>query len=130
MGAKRYIRCFSRREGEGLRAKYSHVEEASLDILGKMLKFNPRRRSTVLQLLDHALFTEIKDTSRETTSERRISLDFEKEPDLDEGLLRRYFTQEIRNSDHEVPKAGSLFARRAKPRPAQSGAAANKITFG
>lgn len=40
---------------------------------------------------EHRLFGEVRDIATETTSERYVTLDFEKEPDLDEPLLRKFF---------------------------------------
>lgn len=99
--AKRYIACFAKRPGDGLARKFPHVEEESLELLGSMLSFNATKRIRVTQALEHELFnrvtdsTVIRDASKETVAEQFISLDFEREPDLDEALLRRYFRQEI-----------------------------------
>merc|ERR1712007_47451 len=79
--AKRYIRCFQHREG---------------DILAKMLRFNPQERVNVDRALCHRLFEGIRDETREKLSDIHVTLEFEKEPDLDESLLRRYFCKEIR----------------------------------
>lgn len=101
--AKRYIRCFAVRDGEGLAAKYPHVEADSVDILNRMLRFNPTERIAVTESLEHKLFKNIRDLSRETTAESRISLDFEREPDLDEKLLRKYFFKEIKRYHRDLP---------------------------
>ncbi|CAJ1411422.1 unnamed protein product, partial [Effrenium voratum] len=93
--AKRYIRCFAAREGDGLAAKFPAVDADAIDILNRMLRFNPKDRIAVTEALEHRLFTSganvIRDTSRETSAPQYITLDFEKEPDLDEKLLRKYF---------------------------------------
>lgn len=99
--AKRYINCFSKRDGDGLKAKFPEVADAELDILDSMLKFNPKHRISVPQALEHKLFISeagvIRDASKETSAPKYLTLDFEKEPDLDETLLRRYFSKEIQN---------------------------------
>jgi len=102
--AKRYIRCFTKREGDGLRQKFPIADEDSIDILDKMLRFNPTARTPVRELLEHRLFGEVRDIATETTSERYVTLDFEKEPDLDEPLLRKFFCKEIRQYHPEVPE--------------------------
>uniref|UniRef100_A0A7S0FM43 Mitogen-activated protein kinase n=1 Tax=Pyrodinium bahamense TaxID=73915 RepID=A0A7S0FM43_9DINO len=102
--AKRYIRCFAKRPGEGLRSKFPHVDVDSNDILDRMLRFNPRERLPVTSALDHKLFQDIRDAHKETTAPSFISLEFEKEPDLDETLLRKYFCKEIRRYHAEVPE--------------------------
>lgn len=98
--AKRYIRCFAARDGDGLSVKFPGVEADSIDILNRMLRFNPKDRIAVTEALEHRLFTSgpnvIRDTSRETSAPKYVTLEFEKEPDLDEKLLRKYFCKEIK----------------------------------
>jgi len=94
--AKRYIRCFQKREGARLMQKFPHHDPLAIDILGAMLRFNPRNRVSVERALEHHLFTDIRDVTREVAGNSFVSLDFEKEPDLDESLLRRYFCKEMR----------------------------------
>jgi len=101
--AKRYIKCFQPREGEGLKSKFPLVDDDSIDILGQMLQFNPSSRTAVKSALEHKLFAEIRDPEAETTAPSYITLDFEKEPDLDEVLLRKYFCKEIQIYHPEVP---------------------------
>lgn len=94
--ARRYLQCFNKREGEGLKTKFPHVEGSSIDFLEKLLRFSPRDRMTVAQALEHPLFLDLREPSRETIAPTTVTLDFEKEPDLDEALLRRYFLREMR----------------------------------
>eukprot|EP00931_Biecheleriopsis_adriatica_P024677 TRINITY_DN15314_c0_g1_i1.p1 TRINITY_DN15314_c0_g1~~TRINITY_DN15314_c0_g1_i1.p1 ORF type:complete len:439 (-),score=92.59 TRINITY_DN15314_c0_g1_i1:159-1475(-) len=101
--ARRYIKCFSSREGEGLKGKFPNVEEQQLDLLDKMLRFDSKGRLPVTDALEHRLFASIRDVSRETTAPATISLEFEKEPDLDDRLLRNYFRKEIKKYHPEVP---------------------------
>lgn len=101
--AKRYIRCFAAREGEGLQSKFPHVEPNSIDVLNQMLRFNPSSRVAVDLLLNHGLFAEIRELEKEMTAKGFIFLEFEKELDLDEGLLRKFFCKEVQNFHPEVP---------------------------
>mmetsp|Transcript_21138 Transcript_21138/g.45826 ORF Transcript_21138/g.45826 Transcript_21138/m.45826 type:complete len:421 (-) Transcript_21138:113-1375(-) len=102
--AKKYIRCFTKRQGDGLRSKFPHVEEGSIDILDKMLKFSPRARLTVNKALEHALLKDIRDPSKETTAPGMVVLDFEKQKELGERDLRINFCREIRKYHPEVPE--------------------------
>jgi len=102
--ARRYIQCFAPRDGEGLAAKFPFAERESHDILDKMLRFNPKQREQVVNLLEHPLFGEIREPQKETTADGYITLEFEKEPDLDEDLLRQYFCQEIRKYHTDMPE--------------------------
>lgn len=102
--AKRYIRCFATREGDGLQSKWPHVHEDSISILQGMLQFNWRSRIGVNEALEHRLFASgnIRDKNRETTSSEIVTLGFEKEPDLFEALLRKYFREEIRKYQKDI----------------------------
>merc|ERR1711972_394166 len=102
--AKRYIRCFAAREGDGFKSKFPMAEDDSIEILDKMLRFNPSSRIRVEDALECGLFREIREPARETTAPGFVALDFEKEPDLDETLLRKYFCKEIRVYHPDVPQ--------------------------
>eukprot|EP00443_Scrippsiella_acuminata_P114190 CAMPEP_0115620614 /NCGR_PEP_ID=MMETSP0272-20121206/25300_1 /TAXON_ID=71861 /ORGANISM="Scrippsiella trochoidea, Strain CCMP3099" /LENGTH=424 /DNA_ID=CAMNT_0003056705 /DNA_START=77 /DNA_END=1351 /DNA_ORIENTATION=+ len=93
---RRYIRCFAKREGEGLRSRFPHVDHDTVDLLGRFLHFNPQDRMGVNQALEHPIFSEVRLPEKETMSSSLVSLDFEKEPDLDEVMLRDYFRSEMK----------------------------------
>merc|ERR1712110_562318 len=59
--ARRYIQCFAKRDGEGLVSKFPHVHADSVNILEGMLVFNPRKRISVDQALEHPLFADIRE---------------------------------------------------------------------
>jgi len=98
--ARRYLRCFAEREGGGLKGRLPHAEAGSVDLLERMLRFNPSERVIVEEALAHPLFAEIRDHGKEGTASKLVTLDFEKEPDLDEALIRKYFGQEILKQQH------------------------------
>jgi len=102
--AKRYIQCFAKREGDGLKSKFDLADDDCIDILSRMLRFNPCDRIAVAEALGHPSVAEVREPSRETSAPAHIQLDFEKEPDLDEMLLRKYFAREIRKYHAEVPE--------------------------
>jgi mitogen-activated protein kinase 1/3 len=102
--AKRYIKCFAPRTGDGLPSKFPHVDPHAIELLNKMLKFNPRDRIAVGQALEDLLFSEMRDVAKERTAAGFITLEFEKEPDMDAVLLRKYFCKEIRRYHDEVPE--------------------------
>jgi len=105
--ARRYVRCFGRREPQSFQSKWPHVEEDSLDIMSKMLRFNPGERPRASQCVAHPLFTDIRVTGKETTAAAPlVPPDFEKEPDLHEDLLRQYFAAEVRKY-RDVVEVGS-----------------------
>jgi mitogen-activated protein kinase 1/3 len=101
--AKRYIKCFASREGEGIKSKFAHAPESSIDVLEQMLKVSPTKRMTVQDALADKVFAEIRDPGLERSFEgANITLSFEKEPDLSEQLLRKYFLTEIQRFHPEM----------------------------
>eukprot|EP00913_Durusdinium_trenchii_P001264 g1165.t1 len=84
--AKRYIRCFAARDFPTVLLQLA---------------------SSMMVALEHRLFTSgpnvIRDQSRETSAPKYVTLEFEKEPDLDEKLLRKYFCKEIKKYHPEMP---------------------------
>lgn len=100
--AKKYINCFAAREGDGLRSKFPDIAAESIDMLDKMLRFNPKTRIEVAKALTHALFNEIRDEAKEKSASSVVYVEFEKEPDLDEMLLRKYFCKEVKKYHPEV----------------------------
>lgn len=102
--AKKYIACFAKRPGDGLKPRFPNVEDLSIDILSGMLKFSPSNRITVQASLEHPLFKEIRDVKRETKAPAMVVLEFEKEKELTELALRKNYCKEIRKYHPEVPE--------------------------
>jgi mitogen-activated protein kinase 1/3 len=94
--AKRYLKCFTHRPGEGLKQNFPDVDDRFLDILGKLLIFDPDVRIKVNDALTHEIFTELRKPEAETVRDGLIVLEFEKESDLDEKRLRQCFGAEIK----------------------------------
>mmetsp|Transcript_39241 Transcript_39241/g.108078 ORF Transcript_39241/g.108078 Transcript_39241/m.108078 type:complete len:420 (-) Transcript_39241:130-1389(-) len=106
--ARRYLKCFVARAGIGLaehlREQACPADPDMIDVLSKMLIFNPSKRITVGAALEHPLFRDLRQPERETVAPTVITLAFEKERDLDEPLLRKYFAKEVRKYHPEVPE--------------------------
>merc|ERR1712232_1271611 len=80
--AKRYLKCFDDRKGDGFAKVFPHITKASLEMLEKTLVFSPTKRITVKAALEHAIFEPIRDPSKETEHGSLVVLDFEKEKDF------------------------------------------------
>merc|ERR1712232_210934 len=86
---------FEPRKGDGFSSVLPGIAPGSLNMLERMLKFDPGTRITVEAALEHEIFTTIRDLSKETTHGSLIMLDFEKEDKLDEAKLRSYYRKAI-----------------------------------
>lgn len=103
--AKKYVANFAKREGTGFADKLKHVDRPSLDILTKLLKFNPSERMAVQQALEHPIFQELRDVKKEKVATSMVVLDFEKGKDLTEHFLRTEFIKQIREYHPDMPEA-------------------------
>jgi len=102
--AKKYMSCFTRRNGAGFGERFPRVDGAALDMLEKLLLFSPSERINVHKALEHPVVQEIRDVKKENGAEGLVRLDFEKEPELTEALLRRQYLREVRKYHPEVPE--------------------------
>lgn len=69
--------------------------EECLDFLEKTLQFNPMKRITIDDALDHPFVGKVKDKSKEIVANEICTIEFEKEGDLPVTRLRELFIQEI-----------------------------------
>ena len=92
---KRYIRCFTPREGTGLAAKFPGANAETIDLLQRMLVFNYRHRVQVQQILEHPYLQEVRRPNAEVVAPQQVFLPFELEPELSQDHLRRYFVAEM-----------------------------------
>lgn len=100
--AKRYIRIFQAREGINLRQRFPAASPEAVDMLRRMLVFNPKKRITVDEALCHGLFKEIRNNAIEVTAKQRVRLPFDDWENLDKHQLRYAFLREISRYHSEV----------------------------
>lgn len=93
--ALEYLKTFSHRARVDLKTKYPAAGDDALDLLNKMLVFNPFYRITVDECLNHGFLQPVRDKSLETVEPEEIKLAFESEKGLDERKLRALFMEEI-----------------------------------
>ncbi|CAD7965164.1 unnamed protein product [Amoebophrya sp. A25] len=104
---RRYVRCFKQRKAVPLNEidRFKNASPECLDLLQKMLVFEPSERISVDEAVHHPVFKGIRKPEEETVAPAKIVLDFEAEPELDEARLRKYFLLEIQryHPDIEMP---------------------------
>ena len=93
--AIKYLKIFKPRSHIDLKAKFPATRDDALDLLNKMLIFNPSERITVDDCLEHPLFAGVRRKSSEKTMSNIIELPFENEKDLGEDKLKELFIKEI-----------------------------------
>ncbi|KAL5997587.1 mitogen-activated protein kinase [Asimina triloba] len=75
--AKRYIRLLPRHPRQSFREKFSNVHPDAIDLVEKMLTFDPRKRITVEDALAHPYLNSLHDISDEPVCTTPFSFDFE-----------------------------------------------------
>jgi len=95
--AKKYLKLFEPRAGEGIASKFSDdLDPAAVDLLEKMLRFNPAKRITVAEALELEFLADCRDITKELLAESPVVLDFDTEgKELSEQELRIQFEKEI-----------------------------------
>ncbi len=93
-----YLGSFPKRERTDLTALYPGAGEDAIDLLSKILIFNPYFRITVDDALAHPFFNKIRKAEKEAESATHVELEFDttdKTKDLDSKKLRALFVEEI-----------------------------------
>jgi mitogen-activated protein kinase 1/3 len=90
-----YLKSLKVRNKKNLKSKFPGSSDDALDLLDQMLKFNPNKRITVNQALEHPFFKEVKDPSKEVEADFNLEFEFEKDDNLTMEKLRTLFIQVI-----------------------------------
>lgn len=94
--ALEYLKTFTARPRVDFRELYPAASKEAIDLINKMLLFNPYFRITVPEVLAHPFFESVRDKTKEITTTESIVLSFEKEGDLDAARLRELFVDDIK----------------------------------
>eukprot|EP00745_Piridium_sociabile_P023429 TRINITY_DN36498_c0_g2_i1.p1 TRINITY_DN36498_c0_g2~~TRINITY_DN36498_c0_g2_i1.p1 ORF type:complete len:420 (-),score=37.01 TRINITY_DN36498_c0_g2_i1:146-1405(-) len=101
--AKRYIRIFHAREGIDIAQRFPAASADAVDMLKRMLVFNPSKRITIDDALAHPLFRDIRNHNLEQmTAKEKVKLPFDDWESMEEQQLRYAFLKEISRYHPEV----------------------------
>jgi serine/threonine protein kinase len=78
-----------------LKLRFPGSTDEALDLLEKMLRFNPKNRITVDEALEHPFFKQVRAPSKEVQADFNLEFEFEKDPGLTIDKLRIYLVQVI-----------------------------------
>ena len=85
-----YLKSFVPIERIDFFKKYPGASPDAIDLINRMLQFNPYFRISVDDALNHPFFNKVKKPHKEVLSDVKISLEFESEH-LDRDKLRELF---------------------------------------
>jgi len=85
--ALEYLDAFPQKAKTDLNKLYPGAGDEAIDLLGRMLVFNPYFRVSVDEALNHPFFKKVRKPEKEIHSDKEIMIEFEKEH-LDKKKLR------------------------------------------
>jgi mitogen-activated protein kinase 1/3 len=91
-----YLKSFPPKKCVEFSELFPAATPEALDLLKKMLIFNPHKRITIDECLNHPFLSKVRDKSKELVAPGPIILDFEKEGELSAERLRELFIAEIK----------------------------------
>lgn len=89
-----YLNAFPKKDKVDLATIYPGAGEEAVDLLHKILVFNPYFRITMDEILAHPFFKKVRKVEKEMIATDPIQFDWEKEH-LDRKKLREHFVEEI-----------------------------------
>lgn len=93
--ALEYIRSFPHRQPRDLLEYFPASSPDELDVLRRMLTFNPNKRITTDELLRHPYFESVKNPSLEANPPQVADFVFDRNHEIDLITLRQLFREEV-----------------------------------
>ncbi|KAI5386808.1 hypothetical protein KIW84_073089 [Lathyrus oleraceus] len=93
--AKRYIRQLPLYRRQSFQEKFPHVHPEAIDLVEKMLTFDPRQRITVENALAHPYLTSLHDISDEPVCTTPFSFDFEQHALTEEQMKELIYREAL-----------------------------------
>eukprot|EP00828_Plagiopyla_frontata_P042700 TRINITY_DN644_c0_g1_i3.p1 TRINITY_DN644_c0_g1~~TRINITY_DN644_c0_g1_i3.p1 ORF type:complete len:345 (-),score=68.06 TRINITY_DN644_c0_g1_i3:152-1186(-) len=98
--AKNYLASFegkSKKEAQKIFYDYyPYSSKEAIDLLKKMLQFNPKNRPSIAEVLQHDYFNSVSDKAKEVIQNAElISMDFDDEKEYEIDPLRKMFIKEM-----------------------------------
>ena len=92
---KNFMLRLAKRTKQSFNLMFSNANPVALDLLGKMLMFNPKKRYTVEQCISHPYFEGLHDPEQEPTAESTFDFSFDKESLTKEKLRSMIYEQSL-----------------------------------
>ncbi|KAJ4979103.1 hypothetical protein NE237_009883 [Protea cynaroides] len=101
--AKRYIRQLPQHPRQPFTQIFSHVQPDAIDLVEKMLTFDPTRRITVEQALAHPYLARLHDIADEPVCSEPFSFEFERQPLAEEQMKEMIYREALAfNPDYVI----------------------------
>ena len=109
--ASEYINALPKMKGKPLESLFPEADPAAIDLLKKMLQFNPLRRVTAGEALEHEFFRGVRKKELERTAECPLEgPDFLESDTIDLKMLKqRTYEEVLWYRDHDDTKEAAPF---------------------
>ena len=99
-----YLRSLSQKKKNKInfKTKFPGSSDESLDLLQKMLIFDPHKRITVNECLEHPFFKSIRDPNKEEEASFNLEFEFENDNNLTVKKLRNLFMTVIKSYKQNI----------------------------
>ncbi|KAL2892145.1 Mitogen-activated protein kinase-like protein MMK2 [Bienertia sinuspersici] len=103
--ARRYVRQLPQYPRQQFSAKFQNASPLAIDLLEKMLVFDPSKRITVTEALCHPYLAPLHDINEEPVCPQPFSFDFEQPSFTEENIKELIWRESVRfNPDPPVPE--------------------------
>ncbi|KAL2892146.1 Mitogen-activated protein kinase-like protein MMK2 [Bienertia sinuspersici] len=103
--ARRYVRQLPQYPRQQFSAKFQNASPLAIDLLEKMLVFDPSKRITVTEALCHPYLAPLHDINEEPVCPQPFNLDFEQPSFTEENIKELIWRESVRfNPDPPVPE--------------------------
>ena len=92
---KSFVLRLAKRTKQSFNLMFSNANPVALDLLGKMLTFNPKKRYTVEQCISHPYFEGLHDPEQEPTADSTFDFSYDKEASSKEKLRNMIYEQSL-----------------------------------
>ncbi|KAF6150533.1 hypothetical protein GIB67_030334 [Kingdonia uniflora] len=93
--SKRYIKQLAKHSGQPLAKLFPHVDPDAIDLVEKMLTFNPTKRITVEEALAHPYLERLHDPVDEPICAKPFSFEFEQQVLMEEEMKEMIYMESI-----------------------------------
>ena len=99
-----YLRSLSQKKKNKInfKTKFPGSSDDSLDLLQKMLIFDPHKRITVNECLEHSFFKSIREPNKEEEASFNLEFEFENDNNLTVEKLRNLFITVIKSYKQKI----------------------------
>ena len=104
--AKRYMKNLPRRPGKSFKTMFPEASDEAVDLLQKMLAFNPDKRITVEEALEHPYLESMHDPEDEPTSP---IFDFAFEEEAETRVIKEMIYETIVEASKSLPPFALLY---------------------